>query len=105
MKRISILALFLSLGGCATTSTTESVNLPAKIIPKHMAQDCTYIEQFAINKTNMFNSVNSKVQEAQVEAAQRAVARNGDSMVIEETDVTANGHVVNLTISTYACDS
>lgn len=102
MKRISIFALFLGLGGCAT-STTDSVDLAAKIIPKHMAADCSYIEQFSINKTNMFNSVNSKTQEAQVEAAQRAVSKGGDSMVIEETDVTANGHVVNLTISTYNC--
>ena len=100
MKRI-VLAVFL-LGGCAT-STTNNAELAAKVIPQKVAENCDYIEQFSINKTNMFNSVNSKIQEAQIEAAQKATSSGGDSMVIEDTDITGNGHVVNVTVSTYKC--
>ncbi|WP_286271945.1 hypothetical protein [Thalassotalea hakodatensis] len=103
MKRIIISLLLIS--GCATTSTTNNTELAAKVIPQKMAENCTFVEQFAINKTNLFNSVNSKIQKAQVEAAERAVSKGANSMVIEDTDVTGNGHVVNVSVSTYKCDS
>lgn len=91
-----------SMTGCASsTATTEK--LPIKVIPSHVAEKCEFIQQIAINKTSAFNSVNAKVQQAQQDLAQQSISLGGNAMVIEDTDITGNGHVVDVTASVYKC--
>ena len=91
-----------SMTGCASsTATTEK--LPIKVIPSHVAEKCEFIQQIAINKTNAFNSVNAKVRQAQQDLAQQSISLGGNAMVIEDTDITGNGHVVDVTASVYKC--
>lgn len=100
------LALTITLLACATgcaTSTVTTEKLPIKVIPSHMAEKCEFIQQMAINKTNAFNSVNAKVQQAQFDLASQAISLGANAMVIEDTDITGNGHVVDVTASVYKC--
>ncbi len=43
------------------------------------------------------------MQQAQFDLASQAISLGGNAMVIEDTDITGNGHVVDVTASVYKC--
>lgn len=101
MNKVLLFLSTLLLFGCSSSST--ATKLPVKVINDKMAKECSYLGSVSGSEV-MSLTVDRNVALARLNAAQEAKLLGANSVVITDSEISANGNSATVLMDAYLCE-